>query len=103
MDVNRLPDTVTRSMHDYWMLFLFEGVAFVVLGCVGTIGNRNSVNCQFGRDLIPGLAFSRKWSHRPCDNFLGATHTWILVVSRVCLARDSCGAVLIAHRSKDLY
>ena len=90
MDVNRLPDTVTRSMHDYWMLFLFEGVAFVVLGCVGTIGNRNSVNCQFGRDPISGLAFYRKWGYRPRDNFLGATPTWILVVSRVCLARDSC-------------
>jgi len=30
MEVNRMPDTVTRSIHDYWTLFLFEGVAKVL-------------------------------------------------------------------------
>src|ERR1035437_2026502 len=87
MEVNRMPDTVTRSIHDYWTLFLFEGSC---LNFVGTISNHNSINRQYGRDPVHRLAIYRKWSYRPRNDFLGATHTWILVVSRVRFARGHC-------------
>jgi uncharacterized membrane protein HdeD (DUF308 family) len=100
MDVNRLPDTVTRSVHDYWMLFLFEGVALVALGLLAI--------------LIPSIASSA------ATLFLG----WLFLVSGAigivttfrarhipgfwwslvsALLGILVGAVLIAHRSKDLY
>lgn len=100
MDVNRLPDTVTRPMHDYWMLFLFEGVALVALGLLAIV--------------IPSIASSA------ATLFLG----WLFLVSGViglvttfwarhipgfwwslvsALLGVLVGAVLIAHRSKDLY
>jgi len=87
MDVNRSPDTVTRSIHNYWMLFLFEGVALVALGLLAIVIPSIA---SLAATLFLGLAFSRKWRHRSSDNFLGATPTWILVVSRVRFARDSC-------------
>jgi uncharacterized membrane protein HdeD (DUF308 family) len=37
MDTNLLPDTLSRSIHDYWMLFLFEGVALVGLGLLAIV------------------------------------------------------------------
>ena len=100
MDVNRLPDTVTRSVHDYWMLFLFEGVALVALGLLAIV--------------IPSIASSA------ATLFLG----WLFLVSGIiglvttfwarhipgfwwslvsALLGVLVGAVLIAHRSKDLY
>jgi uncharacterized membrane protein HdeD (DUF308 family) len=100
MDVNRSPDTVTRSVHDYWMLFLFEGVALVALGLLAIV--------------IPSIASSAE------TLFLG----WLFLVSGViglvttfwarhipgfwwslvsALLGILVGAVIIAHRSKDLY
>ena len=48
MDLNRSPDTVTRSMHDYWTLFLTEGVALVALGLLAIVipSIANSAHCQ---------------------------------------------------------
>ena len=39
MDVKRLPDadTAAKSVHEYWMLFLFEGVVLIVLGVLAGI------------------------------------------------------------------
>jgi uncharacterized membrane protein HdeD (DUF308 family) len=100
MDVNRLPDTVTRSVHDYWMVFLFEGVVLVALGLLAIV--------------IPSIASSA------ATPFLG----WLFIVSGViglvttfwarhipgfwwslvsALLGILVGAVLIAHKSKELY
>ena len=100
MEVNRMPDTVTRSIHDYWTLFLFEGVALVSLGLLAII--------------IPSIASTA------ATLFIG----WLFIVSGViglvttfwarhipgfwwslvsALLGVLVGAVLIAHRSKDLY
>ncbi len=37
MDTNPLPDSVLRSIHDYWTLFVFEGVALVALGLLAIV------------------------------------------------------------------
>jgi len=95
-----MPDTVTRSMHDYWTLFVFEGVSLVSLGLLAIV--------------IPSIASSA------VTLFIG----WVFVVSGVIglvttfLARHIpgfwwslvsallgllVGAVLIAHKSNDLY
>ena len=100
MEVNRMPDTVTRSIHDYWTLFLFEGVALVSLGLLAII--------------IPSIASSA------ATLFIG----WLFIASGVislvttfwarhipgfwwslvsALLGVLVGAVLIAHRSNDLY
>jgi uncharacterized membrane protein HdeD (DUF308 family) len=100
MDVNRLPDTVTRSVHDYWMVFLFEGVVLVALGLLAI--------------AIPSIASSA------ATLFIG----WLFIVSGViglgttfwarhipgfwwslvsALLGILVGAVLVAHRSNDLY
>ena len=100
MDVNRLPDTVTRSVHDYWMVFLFEGVVLVALGLLAIV--------------IPSIASSA------ATPFLG----WLFIASGViglvttfwarhipgfwwslvsALLGILVGTVLIAHRSHDLY
>jgi uncharacterized membrane protein HdeD (DUF308 family) len=100
MEVNRMPDTVTRSIHDYWTLFLFEGVALVSLGLLAII--------------IPSIASTA------ATLFIG----WLFIVSGViglvttfwarhipgfwwslvsALLGVLVGAVLIAHRSNDLY
>jgi uncharacterized membrane protein HdeD (DUF308 family) len=100
MDVNRLPDTVTRSVHDYWMVFLFEGVVLVALGLLAIV--------------IPSIASSA------ATLFLG----WLFIVSGIiglvttfwarhipgfwwslvsALLGILVGAVLIGDRSKDLY
>src|SRR5450756_1774447 len=100
MEVNRMPDTVTRSIHDYWTLFLFEGVALVSLGLLAII--------------IPSIASTA------ATLFIG----WLFIVSGViglvttfwarhipgfwwslvsALLGVLVGAGLIAHRSNDLY
>ena len=100
MDVNRLPDTITRSVHDYWMVFLFEGAVLVALGLLAI--------------AIPSIASSA------ATLFIG----WLFIVSGViglgttfwarhipgfwwslvsALLGILVGAVLIAHRSNDLY
>lgn len=100
MDVNRLPDTITRSVHDYWMVFLFEGVVLVALGLLAI--------------AIPSIASSA------ATVFIG----WLFIVSGViglgttfwarhipgfwwslvsALLGILVGAVLVAHRSNDLY
>ena len=100
MEVDRTSNTVTRSMHDYWTLFLFEGVSLVSLGLLAII--------------IPSIASSA------ATLFIG----WLFVVSGViglvttfwarhipgfwwslvsALLGLLVGAVLIADRSNDLY
>jgi uncharacterized membrane protein HdeD (DUF308 family) len=100
MDVNRLPDTITRSVHDYWMVFLFEGAVLVALGLLAI--------------AIPSIASSA------ATLFIG----WLFIVSGViglgttfwarhipgfwwslvsALLGILVGAVLVAHRSNDLY
>src|ERR1039457_1391260 len=100
MEVNRMPDTVTRSIHDYWLLFLFEGIALIALGLLAIV--------------IPSIASS------VATLFIG----WLFIVSGVigivttlwarhapgfwwsfvsALIGILVGAVLIAHRSNDLY
>jgi uncharacterized membrane protein HdeD (DUF308 family) len=100
MEVNRLSDTVTRSIHDYWTLFLFEGVALISLGLLAI--------------LIPSIASSA------ATLFIG----WLFIISGViglvttfwarhlpgywwslvsALLGILVGAVLIGHKSNDLY
>jgi uncharacterized membrane protein HdeD (DUF308 family) len=100
MEVNRLPDKVTRSIRDYRMLFLFEGVVLVLLGLLAIV--------------IPSIASSA------VTLFIG----WLFIVSGIiglvttfwarhipgfwwslvsALLGILVGTVLIAHRSNDLY
>src|SRR5271169_4027086 len=100
MEVDRRSNTVTRSMCDYWTLFLFEGVSLVSLGILAVV--------------IPSIASSA------ATLFIG----WLFVVSGIiglvttfwarhipgfwwslmsALLGLLVGAVLIAHRSNDLY
>ena len=95
-----MPDTVTRSMHNYWTLFLFEGASLVLLGQLAIV--------------IPSIASSA------ATLFIG----WLFVVSGIiglvttfwarhipgfwwslvsALLGVLVGAVLVAHRSSDLY
>ena len=37
MEVKRTSDTASRSMHDLWTLFLFEGAALVLLGLLAVV------------------------------------------------------------------
>lgn len=95
-----MADKVTRSIHDHWTLFLFEGVALVSLGLLAVV--------------LPSIASSA------ATLFIG----WLFVVSGVigllttfwarhlpgfwwslvsALVAVLVGAVLIAHRSTDLY
>ena len=100
MDLNRSPDTVTRSMHDYWTLFLFEGVALVALGLLAIVipSIANSATTLFLGYLFLvsggiGLATTIWARHMP-------GFWWSLVSA--CLG-ILVGSVLIAHRAKDLY
>ena len=100
MEVDGRSNTVTRSMCDYWTLFLFEGASLVSLGLLAIV--------------IPSIASSS------ATLFIG----WLFIVSGVIgvattfLARHIpgfwwslvsallgllVGAVLVAHRSNDLY
>jgi uncharacterized membrane protein HdeD (DUF308 family) len=95
-----MADTVTRSVHDYRVLFLFEGVSLVLLGLIAV--------------AIPSIASSA------ATLFIG----WLFIVSGIIglattfLARHVqgfwwslvsalisflVGTVLVAHRSNDLY
>jgi uncharacterized membrane protein HdeD (DUF308 family) len=100
MGVDRTSNRVTRSMHDYWILFLFEGASLVSLGLLAII--------------IPSIASSA------ATLFIG----WLFIVSGViglattfwarhipgfwwslvsALLGVLVGTVLVAHRSNDLY
>ena len=102
MDVKRLPDadTATKSVHDYWMLFLFEGVVLVVLGLLAVV--------------IPSIAsstvtLSLAWLFLVSGSVglvttFWARHLpgfWWSLVSA--LLGVLIGIVLIAHRSQDVY
>lgn len=102
MDVKRLPDadTATKSVHDYWMLFLFEGVVLVVLGLLAVI--------------IPSIAsstvtLSLAWLFLVSGSVglvttFWARHLpgfWWSLVSA--LLGVLIGVVLLAHRSQDVY
>ncbi len=100
MELNRTSNTVTKSMHDHWMLFLFEGVSLVALGLLAIV--------------IPSIASSA------ATLFIG----WLFIVSGIislvttfwarqipgfwwslvsALLGVLVGTVLIAQRSNDLY
>ena len=100
MDVNRSPDTVTRSIHDYWMLFLFEGVALVALGLLAivipSIASLAATLFLGWLFLVSGgIGLATTFWARYLPGF------WWSLVSA--LLGILVGAVLIAHRSKDLY
>lgn len=100
MDVNRSPDTVTRSKHDYWMLFLFEGVALVALGLLAIVIPSIA---SLAATLFLGWLFLVSGGIGLATTFW-ARHLpgfWWSLVSA--LLGILVGAVLIAHRSKDLY
>ena len=100
MDANPLPDTVARSIHDYWMLLLFEGVALVALGLLAIVIPSiagSAVTLLLGWIfLVSGLisVVTTFWArHMP-------GFWWSLVSA---LLATIVGVVLIAHRSQDLY
>ena len=100
MEVNRMPDTVTRSIHDYWTLFLFEGVALVSLGLLAIIipsiassAATLFIGWLFIASGVIGLV-TTFWAR----HILG--FWWSLVSA---LLGILVGTVLIAHRSNDLY
>src|SRR5665648_656473 len=100
MEVNRMPDTVTRSIHDYWTLFLFEGVVLVALGLLAIIIPSIAssaailfIGWLFIASGVIGLVTTFWARHIP-------GFWWSLVSA---LLGVLVGAVLIAHRSNDLY
>ena len=100
MEVNRMPDTVTRSIHDYWALFLFEGVALVSLGLLAIIipsiassAATLFIGWLFIASGVIGLVTTFWARHIP-------GFWWSLVSA---LLGILVGTVLIAHRSNDLY
>ena len=100
MDVNRSPDTVTRSIHNYWMLFLFEGGALVALGLLAivipSIASLAATLFLGWLFLVSGgIGLATTFWARYLPGF------WWSLVSA--LLGILVGAVLIAHRSKDLY
>jgi len=100
MEVNRMPDTVTRSIHDYWTLFLFEGVVLVALGLLAIIIPSIASSAAI---LFIGWLFIASGVIGIVTTFW-ARHIpgfWWSLVSA--LLGILVGAVLIAHRSNDLY
>jgi uncharacterized membrane protein HdeD (DUF308 family) len=100
MEVNRMPDTVTRSIHDYWALFLFEGVALVALGLLAIVipsivssAATLFIGWLFIISGVIGLVTTFWARHIP-------GFWWSLVSA---LLGILVGAVLIAHKSNDLY
>jgi len=100
MEVNRMQDTVTRSIHDYWTLFLFEGVVLVALGLLAIIIPSIAssaailfIGWLFIASGVIGLVTTFWARHIP-------GFWWSLVSA---LLGILVGAVLIAHRSNDLY
>ena len=87
MEVDQTPNKVARSMHDYWTLFLFEGAALVLLGLLAVVIPSIASSAA---TLFIGWLFIVSGVIGLVTTFLGATHTWILVVSRIRLARGSC-------------
>ncbi len=95
-----MPTAVTRSIHDYWALFVFEGVALVALGLLAIVipSISSSATTLFlgWLFLVSGVVgiLTTFWArHMPgfwwslVSGFLG-----VLI-----------GGVLIGHRSTDLY
>jgi uncharacterized membrane protein HdeD (DUF308 family) len=100
MDTNPLPDTVSESIHDYWMLFLFEGVALVALGLLAIVIPSIAGSAV---TLFLGWLFLASGLIGLVTTFL-ARHIpgfWWSLVSA--LLATIVGVVLIAHRSQDLY
>jgi uncharacterized membrane protein HdeD (DUF308 family) len=100
MEVNRMPDTVTRSIHDYWMVFLFEGVVLIALGLLAIVipsiassAATLFIGWLFIASGVIGLV-TTFWAR----HILG--FWWSLVSA---LLGILVGTVLIAHRSNDLY
>jgi uncharacterized membrane protein HdeD (DUF308 family) len=100
MEVNRLSNTVTRSLHDYWTLFLFEGVALILLGLLAIVipsiassAATLFIGWLFIISGVIGLVTTFWARHLP-------GYWWSLVSA---LLGILVGAVLIAHKSNDLY
>jgi len=100
MEFNRMPNKVTPSIHNYWTLFLFEGVALVLLGllaiAIPSIANSAAtlfIGWLFIASGIIGLVTTFWARHTP-------GFWWSLVSA---LLGILVGTVLIAHRSHDLY
>jgi uncharacterized membrane protein HdeD (DUF308 family) len=100
MDVNRLPDTITRSVHDYWMVFLFEGVVLVALGllaiAIPSIASSAAILFIGWLFIVSGvIGLGTTFWARHIPGF------WWSLVSA--LLGILVGAVLVTHRSNDLY
>jgi uncharacterized membrane protein HdeD (DUF308 family) len=95
-----MPDTASRSMHDLWTLFLFEGAALVLLGLLAVVIPSIASSAA---TLFIGWLFIASGIIGLATTFL-ARHTpgfWWSLVSA--LLGVLVGAVLVAHRSNDLY
>jgi uncharacterized membrane protein HdeD (DUF308 family) len=100
MDTNPMLGTVTRSIHDYWILFLFEGVALVALGLLAIIipsiaGSAATLFLGW-LFLVSGLIglVTTFWARHLPGFWWSFVSAWLGII---------VGAVLIAHRSQDLY
>jgi uncharacterized membrane protein HdeD (DUF308 family) len=93
-----LQDTVTRSTHDYWLLFFFEGVALIALGLLAV-----AIPLIAGSTVTVLLGWLFLMS-----GFIGLVTTlwarvgffWSLVSA---LLGMIVGASLIIQRAEDLY
>jgi uncharacterized membrane protein HdeD (DUF308 family) len=106
MTTNRIPDRepvaspVTKSMHEYWTVFLVEGLVLVVLGLFAVIVpsiSTSTVTAVLGwLFLISGVLglATTFWARR------APGYWWSLVSALLAIL---VGVVLIANKSQDLY
>jgi uncharacterized membrane protein HdeD (DUF308 family) len=100
MSTDRLPNTVTGSIHDIWMLFFLEGAALIALGVLAivipSIASSSAtliLGWLFLASGVIGLVTTFRARHMP--------GFWSSLVSA--LLGILVGAVLIGNRSQDLY
>lgn len=100
LDSNRPPVTVTKSMHDHWILFLSEGVALILLGLLAIVipsfASANVTVVLGWIFLVSGaVGLAATYWTRQAPGFW-----WSLVSALLAIVG---GIVLIANKSQDLY
>ena len=99
-DSDRVPETVEKSIHRHWILFLVEGAALILLGLlaivVPSIASVNVTGVLGWLFLVSGaVGLATTYWARQAPGFW-----WSLVSALLAI---SVGVVLIANKSQDLY
>ncbi len=99
-DSDRVPEAVTRPIHDHWILFAIEGAALILLGLLAiiipSIASANVTVILGWLFLVSGtLGLATTYWARQAPGFW-----WSLVSALLAIV---VGVVLIANKSQDLY